>query len=112
MAIGKRLVMSSDVVLRWSLILLCVNALQVTPTRAASQDLNEKPKSELVAEILSLRADRSFLLDTADDLTVRLAAKTELLELCEEDPPECGGPPWLVITLAAVAGGVTVLLLD
>lgn len=108
MATRKHLRMSSGGVLKLSLVLLCVSALLV-PMKSASQDLEEKPKSELIEEILELRADRSFLLDTADDLTVRLDGCEELLELTESPPCE-DGFPWLVAGVSVLVGAVTYAL--
>ena len=108
MATRKHLKTSSCAGLRLSLALLCVSALLLA-TPSASQDLNEKPKSELIEEILELRADRLFLLDTADDLTVRLDACEELLDLAE-NPPCDDGFPWVVAGVSLLVGAITYAL--
>ena len=66
MAIKMPLKMSSVGVLKLSLALLCVSAL-LAATPSVSQDLEQKPKSELIVEILELRADRTFLLKSFPD---------------------------------------------
>ena len=104
MAIKMPLKMSSGGVLKLSLALLCVSAL-LAATPSVSQDLEQKPKSELIVEILELRADRTFLLDTADELTVELAACNELLEI-QESPPCDDGFPWTVAGISLLVGAV------
>ena len=64
------------------------------------------------AELLRLRADRAFLMDAADELTVRLESCEEMLEMSEENPPECDGFPWLECVVSALVGAVTVALVD
>lgn len=72
----------------------------------------ERSKDDLIAELLYLRADKAFLLDAADELTVDLEACEKLLEMERENPPECDGFPWLEVACGAIVGGATVLLLD
>lgn len=63
-------------------------------------------------ELLILRAEKAFLLTTADDLTVRLESCEKLLAMAEENPSECDGFPWVEVIISALVGGLTVALVE
>ena len=80
----------------------------------ASPVYAEKPKtiSILEEDWLMCQADRSFLTDRADWLTVELAARSEELVMAQESPPECDGPPYVAILCGVIAGFLAGELLD
>ncbi len=74
-------------------------------------DLEKKPRNALVTEIIELRADRSFLLDHADELTEELAA-CELLAEKKEDTGVVNVPSLTVLLLALATGAIVGMAID
>ena len=65
-----------------------------------------------VKELIDLRAERDELLDIADELTVELNKCSELLEMAEENPPECDGFPWLEVVVSLAVGAAIGAIVD
>lgn len=97
------------------LMVLMLNACPAYAKRPTSDKGPANSHVDVVKELVDLRADKAFLMDYADNLTVKLEATKELLILCEDQEavvcPD-DGPPWTAIIVSALAGGLVVALLD